>query len=304
MKKGFTLVELAIVVIIIGLLVAGTLAGQELIRQAQTKSMLNQIKSYNQAAVIFRTKYGHLPGDLPNASDFGINLNSNREENTADTLSDATNSTHLGNGDGDGRLVDGWGGNSFYGSEMANFWLHLSNSGFIKELFYADKSLAQYMGSGSIGVGYPPLKYNENTGILLMPATDYEQGASSGNYFIVGVQEFYGPEMADGTSMQKAFSGGGDFTPATLNSRMAFILDSKLDDGLANSGSIQPIASISQTSSGYTIWFCQYSGYCAGGGTVLENGYAGGGCTNGDDGKQYYLDDPEVKCMLPIKADF
>lgn len=66
-QGGFTLVELAIVMIIIGLLIGGVLKGQELILNAQTTRVIAQIKSYKTAFRTFRGMYNELPGDMTNA---------------------------------------------------------------------------------------------------------------------------------------------------------------------------------------------------------------------------------------------
>ena len=66
-QKGFTLVELSIVLVIIGLIIGGVLKGQELIANAQIKNLVSQIQSYQAALVSFRDKYNGLPGDLANA---------------------------------------------------------------------------------------------------------------------------------------------------------------------------------------------------------------------------------------------
>lgn len=61
--SGFTLIELAVVIIIIGLLVAGVMQGQEIINQAKQKNIITSIESYKSATNLFRSKYNDLPGD-------------------------------------------------------------------------------------------------------------------------------------------------------------------------------------------------------------------------------------------------
>jgi prepilin-type N-terminal cleavage/methylation domain-containing protein len=63
-QAGFTLVELAIVMIIIGLLIAGVLKGQELIANARVTSTVAQIKAIDAATSTFKDTYAGLPGDL------------------------------------------------------------------------------------------------------------------------------------------------------------------------------------------------------------------------------------------------
>lgn len=66
-EKGFTLVELAIVMIIIGLLIGGVLKGQELIKNAEITSTVAQTKAVEAAVSTFQDMYGGLPGDLASA---------------------------------------------------------------------------------------------------------------------------------------------------------------------------------------------------------------------------------------------
>lgn len=67
-QGGFTLVELSIVLVIIGLIIGGVLKGQELIANAQIKNVMAQVQSYQAATVAFADKYSALPGDLANAN--------------------------------------------------------------------------------------------------------------------------------------------------------------------------------------------------------------------------------------------
>ena len=66
-QKGFTLVEIAIVLVIIGLLLGGVLKGQELIESAKIKMTANQVKEFQSAIYTFQDKYRALPGDFDNA---------------------------------------------------------------------------------------------------------------------------------------------------------------------------------------------------------------------------------------------
>ncbi len=73
-RDGFTLIELSIVLVIIGLIVGSVLVGQDLIRAAALRATISQIEKYNTAANTFYGKYGALPGDLSalSASQFGF----------------------------------------------------------------------------------------------------------------------------------------------------------------------------------------------------------------------------------------
>jgi prepilin-type N-terminal cleavage/methylation domain-containing protein len=71
-KLGFTLIELSIVLVIIGLIVGGVLSGKDLIRAAIIRASIGQIERYETAANAFRTKYGGLPGDMDDPTNFGF----------------------------------------------------------------------------------------------------------------------------------------------------------------------------------------------------------------------------------------
>ena len=75
---AFTLVELSIVLVIIGLVAGGILVGRDLIHSAENRAYVGQLQSYNVAVNTFKTKYNCLPGDCANATDyFAGTLNGN-----------------------------------------------------------------------------------------------------------------------------------------------------------------------------------------------------------------------------------
>ncbi len=67
-RHGFTLIELSLVLVIIGLLVGGVLVGKELIRSAELISVVSDVNKFKIAVTLFMDKYKYLPGDMPNAS--------------------------------------------------------------------------------------------------------------------------------------------------------------------------------------------------------------------------------------------
>ncbi|MFY9329376.1 MAG: prepilin-type N-terminal cleavage/methylation domain-containing protein [Georgfuchsia sp.] len=62
-QAGFTLVEIAIVLVIIGLLLGGVLKGQELINSAKIKNVVNDFNSTTTAIYGYQDRYKALPGD-------------------------------------------------------------------------------------------------------------------------------------------------------------------------------------------------------------------------------------------------
>ncbi len=74
-KNAFSLIELSIVLIIIGLLVAGVTSGQSLIESAKIRAFINEINGLKQGIFAFYVAEGRLPGDLNRDGITGINSN-------------------------------------------------------------------------------------------------------------------------------------------------------------------------------------------------------------------------------------
>ena len=67
-QKGFTLVEIAIVMVIIGLLLGGVLKGQQMIANARIKNLVNHAQGLQAAIYAYQDRYMALPGDDPKAT--------------------------------------------------------------------------------------------------------------------------------------------------------------------------------------------------------------------------------------------
>ncbi|HMM73924.1 MAG TPA: prepilin-type N-terminal cleavage/methylation domain-containing protein [Rhodocyclaceae bacterium] len=62
-QQGFTLIEIAIVLVIIGLLLGGVLKGQELINSAKVKNIVSEIKNTSVMVYAYQDRFRALPGD-------------------------------------------------------------------------------------------------------------------------------------------------------------------------------------------------------------------------------------------------
>lgn len=69
-QRGFTLVEIAIVLIIIGLLLGGILSSQSIISSTKAKDAVAIVDDLRAATTYFKQRYGYLPGDLPNPGNY------------------------------------------------------------------------------------------------------------------------------------------------------------------------------------------------------------------------------------------
>lgn len=107
-QGGFTLIEIAIVLVIIGLLLGGILKGQELITQAKIRNVVNDFNGTTAAFYAYQERYRAIPGDDRNAN---------------------TRWTTATSGNGNGTVGGNY--NDVSGSESAYFWQDLRLAGLI-----------------------------------------------------------------------------------------------------------------------------------------------------------------------------
>ena len=132
-QTGFTLVEIAIVLVIIGLLLGGILKGQEMITQAKIKNVVADFSGVSAAYYGYQDRYRAIPGD-----DAGANTR----------WTSATPPAVQGNGNG--TVTGTWNNGNVVCTtavESCSWWHHLRLAGFVS-------------GSGTL------LPFNAVTGLL------------------------------------------------------------------------------------------------------------------------------------------
>ena len=223
-QKGFTLVELAIVLVILGLIAAGILTGKNLIDNSRIRGLIAEGQSYVQAVRLFEDRYGGLPGDLHNAEDIWGAQNTNAT--TCQQTESVDERTCNGNGDG---FINDDGDTTAW--ERYRAWQHLSNAGFIKGKFTGTWSGSNennsVPGSNVPGPEYDKTigfslsyHFNNNTSVNLQKYGHYSDKLAQNHFVTLG-----------GGHRSTTYADG-----IALSSRVTFEMDQKMDDGLPNSG--------------------------------------------------------------------
>ena len=204
MQRGFSLVELSIVLVILGLLVGTIMSGQSLIHAAELRSVTAEYSKLVAATKSFRDRYFALPGDMPNATlVWGAVAAPGSCRNTVSTDAKTCD------GDGDGRIAP-----SAASWEQNRFFQHLANGGLIE---------GSYGGVGTVKSDYMQSRLSSDAVWSEENSVNYAPNSSLFKF---------GGEY--GNVLQLA----GWSTGAVLSPTDAWSLDTKMDDGLPGTGSV------------------------------------------------------------------
>jgi prepilin-type N-terminal cleavage/methylation domain-containing protein len=213
-QRAFSLVELSIVLVILGLLIGGILSGQSLIRAAELRSISTDYNRYVTATQTFRDKYFALPGDMSNATSFWLA--------TASCPGTAGTGTQTCNGNGNG-MIETTGLASQY-TEVFTFWQHLANAGLI------EGSYTGISGPNNTWDASPtnsPMTKISTVGVSIIYLAPQNTAAVqwfAGNY---GNTFYIGGKM-----------GAWEYRNGFLKPEEMWNIDTKMDDGKPASGKI------------------------------------------------------------------
>jgi prepilin-type N-terminal cleavage/methylation domain-containing protein len=229
-RDGFTLIELSIVLVIIGLIVGGVLTGRSLIRAAELRSIITDEQRYITAVNTFRTKYNEIPGDMADATNFwGTDPNGCPDDGEFS----ATPQTTTCNGNGNG-LIESEGVNPSGGGILEGFraWQQLADAGLIQGAYSGVPYSAGIPWSYMPGINVPATKIpNGGFAWMVFDNSDAQESSATWNaqvsvqYLLLGAVQ----------------SASGKLMQPLLTPMDAQAIDIKMDDGIAYTGVVLSI---------------------------------------------------------------
>jgi prepilin-type N-terminal cleavage/methylation domain-containing protein len=196
-QSGFTLLELSIVLVIVGLLLAGIFKGQELMVGARVRSIIQQHEGVRAAYLGFVDRFRQPPGDYAAAA-----------ANITGISTACGVSGNPGGGNGDGRIDTA-------GGEFILVWEHLAKSGFLN---------GTYNCSGNTVVDQASVPRNPYGGFLQLIYDDVYAGTArnhhnlkSGNNMPSDILAELDRKVDDGNALQGAFRGSTYTTGAATD---------------------------------------------------------------------------------------
>lgn len=221
-RQGFTILEVAVVASIIAVVIAGTLIGRTLIKNAELQSIIKDVDGYIKAAQTFRDKYYELPGDMPNATSFW----GTESGGCPGTPYTATHHTTTCNGNGNGHIGDVYTDAGASNYEWYRAWQHLANASMVRDTFNG------IAGTGSSSHSLPGIN---------VPESKYAKGGYTMYYIYVSnfaadpdnFAASYGHVINFGAPVANSLTNGPLLTPDE-----ALLIDQKMDDALPAFGHV------------------------------------------------------------------
>ena len=234
MKQAFSLVELSIVLVILGLIVGGITVGQSLMRGAELRGVSAEIEQQRTALNIFKTRYEDLPGDMSNAADYWGALDGGDGEGD-DCFMLETSELATCSGNGDRSLANSGVSAQWNRGERFTYWVHLVNAGLIEGDYTGrtdstTDSYALTAGKNSPGSAIDTGVWGVNAASLNNPG---------------GVSTFPTP-----IGVMLTLRSVANSSQAPLSAKEMWSIDSKIDDGLPGTGQIQSQKNVSAAAPG------------------------------------------------------
>lgn len=223
--RGFSLVELSIVLVILGLLVGGVLSGQSLIRAAELRGLASEAEQFMTASHTFRDKYFSLPGDMTNATRFW--------GDDAALCADASVPNGVPgtcNGNGNGKIDSASTGNAT--GEMFQFWKQLALAGLITGNFNGSSGSNGHV--DSTFTNSPRSKVTQGGWTMLHRSLS---DAAAASYTI-----FFNRFEVNILHVGNRSSGAnGSFVNKFISPAEAWNIDTKIDDGKPGQGRVMAL---------------------------------------------------------------